>query len=136
MKMKKLIAGIMCAVMLLGTATMTPMNAKACGRLYTVTQNSQQLLTACGGTDSAYVIQSATSFYACVKGSNCAYITKSGNVTGITWCGYQNIKGSKYGVYKISFKKTKAPNSIGSVTFANGNKRVTLKLYAAGTLNF
>lgn len=132
----KILAALLCMAMLLGAMSFVPMNTKACGRLYTTPQNGQIMTSACGGTDSSYVLQNATTFKVCVRGSNCAYISKSGNVTGITWCGYQTIKGSKYGVYKVTIKKTKAPKIIGTVTFANGNKRVTLKLWSAATLNF
>ena len=55
MRMKKILAGVMCAAMLLGTATIAPMNAKACGRLYTTPQNGQVFATACNGADSVFV---------------------------------------------------------------------------------
>lgn len=136
MRMKKILAGVMCAAMLLGTATTAPMNAKACGRLYTTPQNGQVFATACNGTDSVFVKQNATTFTVYIKGSNCAYIGKSGNVTGVQWLGYKTVKGIKGGAYKVTIKKTKAPKGIGTVTFANGKKRVTLRLNSAATLNF
>lgn len=133
---KKVIAGFVCMAIIISSVLFSPAQAHACGRMHVAAKDISIYTTACGGTDNVYVKENTTSFTIYVKGSNCAYIGKSGGVTGVAWLGYKTVKGTKYGTYKITIKKTKAPKEIGSVTLANGNKRIKFKLYSAKNLDF